>query len=285
MKAVFRNPQVETEFRKKGFVILPLGDAAFARAIKAHLLSLQPDDRYDGNQPTLIGQQSFHITFFDSNVIYKRQVFAYARELLSAFVAENFMDYSCVQANAFIKPSGKGFVHPHQNLTILDEERYTSVSLWIPLQDTNLHNGTLCVIPGSQNGLEKWRNTHVYWPYIDFFRNGKGRDYFQAIDVKAGEVLILDDRILHYTPVNESTEDRWVLHSLWKPEEAEVWFTDPGSANVHIYTVEEDYWQNSMPGDRPDDSAPKKVLPYTPRRMDEIELLHYLDKLHAAQRN
>jgi hypothetical protein len=284
MKTVFRDPEHEAEFRKKGFLVLPYGDAIWAHDIKDHLLSLRPNDAYEGNQPTLIGQQSFHITFFDANAQYKQQVFAYAQMLLKDFTRLTFNGYVCAQANAFIKPSGKGFVHPHQNLTIVDEEKYTSVSVWIPLQDTNLKNGTLCVVPGSQNGFEIWRNTHVYWPYIDFFRNGEGRSYFEAINVKAGEVLILDDRIVHYTPENKSSEDRWVFHSLWKPEEAEVLFTDPGEEDVKIYKVNTDFWQQSMPGERPPDTAPVITLPRTDRKMNESELLNFLEQLRAAQR-
>jgi len=155
---------------------------------------------------------------------------------------------------------------------------YTTLSFWLPLQDTTLHNGTVFLIPGSQHHFLNYRNTHVRWAYQDFFTSEKGLSYFVPVNVRAGELLLIDDRIVHYTPVNQSTEGRWVLHSLWAPQEARMQFYDPSDSEVRVHHVEDDFWQFHAPGTMPD-SAHDLTLPYTPQVFSERELISLLDQL------
>ena len=229
-------------------------------AARHPLLQLQPSDNYKGNQNTAIDQQSFHVTFFDSNLEYKQKVFNYITSKFKGISRSLLNNYKCAQANVFLKPTGSGFVYPHQNLTITDEAKYTSLSFWLPLQDTDYENGTVCLVPGSQNDFVKYRNTHIYWPYVNYFKEGAGLKYFTPINIKAGELLIIDDRIIHYTPINRSGSDRWVIHAVWTPDEAPVWFCDPKNDEVKIYEVVDNFWQFHLPGTFPEQEASKIII-------------------------
>lgn len=283
MNSVFLDPHLEVLFRKNGYVKIPFYDSNKMETLKSELNDLQPDDSFKGNQETKIGKQSFHITFFDKNIDYKKSVLAKARSFLDQFATTILNEYKCAQANIFLKLPGSGYVYPHQNITIVDETFYTSISIWIPLQDTTLRNGAICLIPGSQNYFEDFRNTHVYWPYVGFFKEGPGKNYFKTIDVKAGEVLVLDDRIVHYTPNNYSEEERWVFHSLWKPSVAELYFFDPKEDQVNAFLVEEEFWQFNPPGEMIDNKLPDKIIPAkSTKKYTEAELLNLLEKLHTS---
>ncbi len=279
MRPVFKRSDIEEQFQRDGYCILPFLEKEAVEELRNRFLALRPSDEFQGYQDTPIGKQSFHITFFDSDADYKRAVLDLAKETFASFCETYLDDYTCVQANAFIKPAGKGFVHPHQNLTIVDESRFTSLSLWMPFQDTTFDNGTLCVIPGSHNGFEDYRNTHIYWPYIHFFREERGLQYFQAINVRAGEVLILHDRLVHYTPDNITSEPRWVFHSLWQPTEADTFFFDPTEDKVRVYQVDKEYWQLTLPGQGIGDLKPIEVRPNNTHRYSETELIEVLEAL------
>lgn len=279
MREIFNDPSIAKDFKKQGFVIVPFIDVHQAIKLKEELLKLRPSDHFEGNQNTLIGQQSFHITFFDENKEYKQKVYEYVKEQFSSASKKYLNNYKCVQANVFLKPAGTGFVFPHQNLTIVDEEKFTSISFWLPLQDTNYENGTICLIPGSQNNFVKYRNTHVLWPYMKLFKEGRGFEYFVTVNVKAGEILILDDRLIHYTPVNATTQDRWVVHSLWVPSEAQLRFCDPNKTEVNIYQVDDEFWQFHPPGASIQNKDPDIRLINDESVYNESEMIELLENL------
>lgn len=281
MTPTFIDKSLQETFHRLGYVILPFPKPFNTDEIKAHLIQLQPSDNYQGHQDTKIGKQSFHVTFFDKNSEYKQHLFSFVNQLFSEFAKNTFTNHKCCQANVFLKQPGVGYVYPHQNLTIVDENEFTSVSCWMPLQDTNFNNGTVCLIPGSQHYFQKYRNTSIYWPYIDFFRNGEGVNYFKPIDVKAGEILILDDRLVHYTPENKSTAARWVLHALFAPRDAQLKFFDVQVNRVDEYHVADDFWQSVQPLDLPSALHLVKSFEFKDTHYTSEDLQELVDKLKA----
>lgn len=279
MIEVFKNQQFESTFRKKGYLLIDYLDDKEIEILFRQLQELNPSDFFQGRQKTKIGEQTIHITFFDSNHEYREKVHSIAQNIMQPFVSKYLNDYSCAQSNVFLKQATSGYIHPHQNLTIVDEEEFTSVSLWMPLQDTSIENGTICLIPGSQNHFEKYRNTHVYWPYIHFFREELGLNYFETINVKKGSVLVIDDRIVHYTPTNQTSHPRWVLHSLWKPKTAPCIFCDPKDNWVEIFRVHEEFWQFYEPNDSFDSHDSPLKIPYQQKHYSENELIQLLESL------
>lgn len=278
-RAVFKDHLLDEQFNKNGYIIVPFLSEDEVSAFKKDLIQLRPSDDYKGNQKTLIGQQSFHVTFFDSNQHYRQNVYDYLKARFNAISSNLLADYKCAQANVFLKPAHSGFVYPHQNLTITDETKYTSVSFWSPLQHTNFENGTICLIPGSQKGFVKYRNTHVLWPYVNYFKDGPGLHYFKPFKVNAGELLIIDDRIIHYTPINTSNEARWVAHALWAPAEAPIWFCDPREDKVTIHEVSDHFWQFHAPGEFPDSGFNSFTQTNDEVPLNEIELKNRLELL------
>ncbi len=279
MRSVFRDNNIESQFRKYGYVSVPFLTENETESLKQELLQFTPSDNYQGNQPTPFGKQSFHVTFFDSNKEYRQNVFDFIKSKFSSISNQLLDNYKCAQANVFLKPPHSGFVYPHQNLTITDEQKFTSVSFWLPLQDTGFENGTICLVPGSQTSFVNYRNTHINWPYVNSFKEGAALGYFIPINVKAGELLILDDRLIHYTPINKSNNERWVMHALWAPAESPIWFCDPKKDEVNIYQVNDDFWQFHLPGEFPSDK-PYKTIPNTETLFTDIELLEQLQLLN-----
>lgn len=279
MRQIFNDKENEALFRKQGYILLKGIDQNTLTEFKSKALTQKPSDNFAGNQATLIRPQSVHITFFDENEEYKRTVYNDYKKTVTALAKEYLKDYKCAQANVFLKPGGSGYVYPHQNLTIVDEEKFTSVSFWMPLQDTNFENGTICLIPGSHTDFIKYRNTHVHWPYMKSLMEENSLKYFVPIDVKAGELLVLDDRIIHYTPTNSRTTERWVIHGVWAPEEAQLIFCDPRNESVTIFPVHDEFWQFHTPGGLLPETQTHLTLPYELKILDEVELFSKLNAL------
>lgn len=281
MREIFNDKYIETQYLENGYVVIPFLSSNEVDKLKSKLQRFKPADNYKGNQETAIGKQSFHITFFDSNFIYKKEMLDFTRSYFKDSISTLLCNYKCVQANVFLKPANAGFVFPHQNLTIVDEQQFNSMSLWLPLQNTNFTNGTVCLIPRSQNIAVKYRNTHIYWPYADYCMTEEGKQHFIPIEVNKGELLIIDDRIIHYTPINTSNKDRWVLHSLWAPQEAQIKYFDKNKTKVKIYNVDDDFWQFHPPGIKINDKNPDEVFTNDEIIYPENEFVTMLEKLNA----
>ena len=283
-RITFKDPELQAAFEKTGFLKFPFLDARRIGEIKKQLLALSPSDNYQGFQETALGKaQSFHTTFFDSSDVYRKGMWDLMESVFAEFT-DQFLDHHRIaQANVFLKPPGQGFLHPHQNLAILDESQYTSVSLWCPLQDVNAENGTLFFIPGSQDHFLRFRSTHVFWPYIPFFGTPEGLKWLQPLEMKAGELVILDDRIVHATPTNKSDSARWAIHALYVPEEAQLFYPEVDPEKVDLFPVSRDFYQYYRPGTHPQGLTDPITVPNTDSVMEQGELLHLLDRLKRNQ--
>lgn len=278
----FANPETQALFQKQGYVILPMLDKRTIPGILQDFQGLRPSDGYQGMQETELMAQSFHVTFFDSDHDYRNQVFEKVKALFQDWVAEHLVDHRMVQGNVFLKPPGKGFVFPHQNLTITFEDEFRSVSLWCPLQDTGPENGTLYVIPGSHQGFMYYRNTQILWPlWESFMPGGKATPYLLPLNVKAGEVVVLDDALIHVTPDNLSEAPRWVLHALWLPDRAPLRYFDLEGDCIIEYAVPEDFWQHYVPGTKPNGLERVRTRAYDEPRFTEEGLIARLMELRG----
>jgi hypothetical protein len=90
-----------------------------------------------------------------------------------------------------------------------EEDGYSSITCWISLVDTNIDNGGMGVIRGSHKFMMNHRpspspqcpvplSEHMFsiFPYL------------HTVDVKAGEVLMFDNRTFHASPPNTSDSIR-----------------------------------------------------------------------------
>lgn len=272
-RKTFRDPQVQALFERQGYVKLPFAERAELDAAWAKIRSLEPSDSFASGQEMDIPSQSYHCTFFDKNRGYRSRVFEILSDFFAPAIQSHFIDHTPIQANVFLKPPGQGFVYPHQNLTVTDESRFSSLSLWCPFQDTRAENGTMFVVPGSHRKFMKWRSTHIYWPLMRMFMEPVGLKYMEEIEVRAGELLLIDDSIIHYTPDNHSASPRIVFHGMVAPREAPVWYCqlDEAGKKVEVYETERDFWQYYLPGGRPSGLKLVQELDYVEQAMEEAD--------------
>jgi ectoine hydroxylase-related dioxygenase (phytanoyl-CoA dioxygenase family) len=62
-------------------------------------------------------------------------------------------------------PDRNGRLRVHQDPTLVDEERFTPVNVWCPLQDIDDRNGALCILPGSHRLYRGPRATSIPPPW------------------------------------------------------------------------------------------------------------------------
>ncbi len=216
MKPVFKDNEQQNKFWDKGYLKLTLFTPEEIEELKAFYYSQNPDSRFNTQEKNV----KYHFTFLDTNKEYKHKVFDFISQKIQPKLDEILNGYEPIIINFVQKEPGLGEIPVHQNWNFVDETKYATVSVWCPLVDVAEINGTIEVVEGTH---KLFRNV-LRSPSIPWFFTGYEKhiiqDYCKPVEVKAGEVLIFDDSIIHYSKPNNGTYNRLVIQVIAKPKEA-----------------------------------------------------------------
>ena len=104
------------------------------------------------------------------------------------------------------KIKGKSNLEAHQDWTIVDENKFNSYNLWIPLVDTNSENGTLGLIPGSHKWNNNLRGFNIPNDYGKFTKQFLQIGFEPSIN--AGQAILYNHKLVHYSRPNITNENR-----------------------------------------------------------------------------
>ncbi len=183
-------------------------------------------------------------SLYSDDIEYRKKVHCGVLDILKPVYDNYFSNYKTVINSFIVKTPGKGSDFSlHQDSTGLDERKWSPLSAWIPLQDTDLANGTLCVVPKSHQFFHPYRGISFASPFAEY--EDVVRRYLVPINLKAGDILLFDNRLVHYSHLNSSKSPRIVVMSGIFPVEAEIIsvYKDentPG-APIEIFRQDEDF--------------------------------------------
>lgn len=262
---VFKNEDINTAFENTGFQVFSkafsVSDIHSAFQLICKKCGLQPGDLVGGQNTNI--NVSYHSTFLSNDIVQRKVIFDAFQQLLAPFISKYLNDYKIIQANVFNKPPGTGYICPHQNLTTVDESKYTSVSIWIPLQDTTIENGAIFFAPGSHTKFEKYRNANIHWEPLKVLSNIEDYDMV-PVPVKVGDVIVFDDSIIHGSPDNTSLEHRLVFHALAIPIETHPIYCKKKENGMDIIVVDDTFWQYFVPGNQEPEGPVLEHVKYVP---------------------
>ena len=166
-------------------------------------------------------QGGMFYSLYSHDLLYRKKVHQGIAQILNPVYDGLFTDYKSVLNSYIVKVSGpESEFSLHQDSTSLDEMKYSCLSVWIPLQDTDLSNGCMCVVPHSHKMFSPYRDISFPQPFDAI--GDTVRKYLQPVELKAGEILLFDNRLVHNSVVNSSGKDRVVVMSGIFPEEAKI---------------------------------------------------------------
>lgn len=131
-------------------------------------------------------------------------------------------NYKLIRVGIFDKLPGGKIVRVHQHPNLVNESKYRSVTIWMPLTDTTVEMGTLHVVKGSHEFSNHIRS---YDDYFDAFERVSSKvmtRYSTPLTLKLGQAVIFDDRLIHWSPPNKSSRIRTAFQLISVPEEAEL---------------------------------------------------------------
>lgn len=233
-KRIFKDDAMQARFEKQGFLVVPFIDAEEI----AYL-----DKLFDELHPTL-PNQGFVSGSYSPDIDYKKGASNEIVNVFSKHYERLFVNYQPFGAAFLFKmPSQNSELAIHQDWTIVDEEQYVALNCWVPLTDVNEQNGALQIVPGSHYDALKTLRA----PTLPFFFSGNDDLVVKEsipMCVKAGEAVILNQSVIHYSPPNLSDKIRKAITAGVKSKGAVMEFNYkvPDKADtVEVFEMPEDF--------------------------------------------
>ena len=196
MKQILRDKNLDQQLLEKGYVIVPFLSDETVRELK--------DFYYQFHSHDLEGM---YATAHVSDISFRMKMNAFIKQKFQKSIDLYFQDCNPLGGSYIAKGKGdKGSLVPHQDWNIVDETAYRSFNIWVPLVDLKENNGALMIEPGSHLWDFNYRSASIPFAYPE-----KEKSLWQSmlkLDMKAGEALIYDHRLIHASGINETDEIR-----------------------------------------------------------------------------
>jgi hypothetical protein len=201
---------------------------------------------------------------------FKKQINDEMLKVFGRAVEQYFSNCRPLGGSYVVKYKGeKGVLFPHQDWNITDENHFRSFNVWVPLVNTSAENGAIAVLPHSHNLVKSYRASNLADPFMKI--NDYVWQFHKTLDLKAGEALIYDHRLLHASGINKTDEPRIAVVFGIIPQTAEMRYYymnyDKGMVEEYESNVEFFFRNNILKG--PADLKKLKEIPYQPDFLTE----------------
>ena len=280
MKRVFADAILQANFEKDGYVVVDFyTEEEIADATKLYH-TLHPQDK-EGFYPGTYSLDKNYRTALDLGV----------RAICQRAINKYLVDIKVVCGSFIVKtPGPHSGMSIHQDMTLVDESQYSGINIWVPLVDLSVKNGAIFILPGSHRIMPTYRGSSIpefFSPVMDNML-----DYLHPMELKAGQGVIFDQSIIHFSPPNYSDNIRIVTNTYVTHKDAEFrtyyWDKDSGQNAVEEYaqsdTFMTDYEQfGENIRDRPKVGKLLGLAPYDFPKIDINFLNNRFAKTNARQ--
>lgn len=228
---IFKQAEKQALFDKQGFVVLDF----LSRDSLQQLI-----DMFHEMHPA-IQHQGFVSSSYANDFNYKKQASDRITTIFKQHFEQHFQNYTPFGSAFLYKtPSPNSELAIHQDWTIVDESKHVALNVWVPLIDVNENNGALYVLPGSQStALPTLRA-----PTMPFFFSGYDKELIEhciPMCVKAGQAVVLNQSLVHYSPPNNSNDIRIAITSGIKTKDAPMLFHYKNEDKIEQFAMDDNF--------------------------------------------
>lgn len=232
---IFKDAEHQNLFEIKGYVKVQFLDESQIDFLNKTFDELHPQ----------LPESGFVSGSYFSDYNYKKKASDIILEVFTPSYERIFKDYTAFGGSFLFKmPSENSDLVLHQDWTIVDEHKAVAINCWVPLCDTDIENGTLMVLPGAHN-----YNFHVHRaPTLNFFFTGNEdllMTHLIPTNAKAGEAVILNQSLVHYSPPNLSGKIRKAItagvKTIHEPMRFFYYNQKAAKDELDVYAMDEDF--------------------------------------------
>ena len=198
MTGIFRDPDLQNEFDRNGFVVARILTNEQAAATLERVKAVGASSGFAANIP---GQAPiYHVSLFDPDRNYRRAAQAVAEAVLAPPLAEVLEGYRVLSGGFIVKVAGAGAIDLHRDWTMTASADEVALNCWCALADIGTDNGCLALVPGSHMLVPNIEGPGIASFFAAYAEALKAHSV--AVPLKAGEAVILDYRTLHWSGAN-----------------------------------------------------------------------------------
>lgn len=220
LRTACRDDRHEELLGRDGFVVVEILDADSLARVRARIRELGFGE--DDGRGFPVPRSRLRVSLTQGDAELAVRIFDEVSPLLRLAADRLLDEYALLRIAVFDKLSRGEGIGPHQHATIVDESTCRSLTIWLPLTDTSIEMGTLHVVEGSHEFTHGYRpKNRVRDAFAGVSRRVLAR-YSTALPLRAGQAVLFDDRLIHWSPPNRSSRPRTALQLELIPEEAEL---------------------------------------------------------------
>lgn len=243
---------------KEGYVVVPFLVAKAVQQLKGFFLESHPQ-----------GVNGFYATAHSADIAFRQRMNDRIMDAFKGPIAEYFTGCRPLGGSFVVKSKeNTSRLHPHQDWNIVDEDKYRSFNIWVPLVDLNEQNGAIRVMPRSHRWVRNFRGPNI----PDAFENVQEDIWrrMRPLHMKAGEALIYDHRLFHASDPNTTDELRVAAVFGIIPEAAQMFYYFGRDNKVEVYESSVEFF---MTGDiQKGPELLKRCGAYTPEQRPVTQL-------------
>jgi len=230
---VFKDNSYQEQFARDGYVIIPFYNEEEINYLQNLYQELHPKD-----------EKGFFPSTFSKDREYRTRADEEIQKIGSRTMNEVLCDTKVVCGSFIVKSPGPDSVMQlHQDMTLVDESKFCGMNIWCPLIDLDDKNGVLKVLAGSQRIHPSYRGSSI--PNIFDDQSEAIMEYLKPVYLKAGEAIIFDQSIFHFSPPNMSDKVRIVTNIFFTHQDAgfrTAWFDKENhKGQVELFEQPDDF--------------------------------------------
>lgn len=232
---VFKDIELQKQLNDNGFVVLDFLNTTELQ----YLINF-----YHNKHPESV--HGFYTSTFAKDTDYRKEVDTAIQSQMKRNLDNYFFDYK-VHCGSFIVKGAdeKSVLKMHQDMTLVDESVFTGINIWIPLIDLTSENGAIELLPKSHRLFKTYRGASL--PDIYNGIEESVHKLMQPLYLKAGQAVVFDQSIIHYSPANRSKEVRPVINTFITHKDAiiKICYWDKNERNeIEIFEQAPDFMVN-----------------------------------------
>ena len=219
-KQLLQDIQLDKRLAEDGYVVIPF------------LTAEETDTLVDFYYQNHSGEQEgIYATAHVADVDFRMRMNDFIKQIFARAIDHNFINHTALGGSFIAKGKGaKGTLEPHQDWNIVDETKFRSFNIWVPLVDLSDNNGVIKILPKSHSWLTTFRSANISSAFSTC--NNLLWKEMQPLYMKKGEALIYDHRLLHASGENKTAEIRLAAVYGIIPDESEMRYYHKADENM-----------------------------------------------------
>ncbi|MCF8464373.1 MAG: phytanoyl-CoA dioxygenase family protein [Flavobacteriales bacterium] len=273
LRQYLQNLELDRQLAEEGYVVVSFLNEDEVRVLKKVFEDAHP-----------IETVPFYATAHHQDSDFRKEMSFAISNVIKSHVEEAFENCDLLGASFISKTKNDGsLLQPHQDWNIVDEEKYRSFNLWIPLVDLTEENGAIEILPKSHNWIRGYRQSSIdcaYRQVHDLVWNN-----MEPLYMKAGEALIYDHALLHASKANRSSEKRIACASGIIPKEAQMYLYWKNEDIIEQYECSPEFFMTQNIFDGPTGLKKVAELEYDFPTVSQTQFYGFIGKEPELQKS